>query len=240
VKHPLHILTNGARATQDTALVGCPSIRYHSCVNIVDPRIESYLERVTPARPAIVAEMERLAERRHFPIVGPLVGRLLYVLARSLGARRILECGSGFGYSAWWFASALADGGRVVMTEGSAENCDLARDFLGRGGLLERVTIHNANALDVLERVDGEFDIVFSDIDKRDYPRVYPFLRTKLRRGGLFVCDNMLWFGKVVGADQDDDTRGVRDLTRLLYDDTRLVTTILPLRDGVSLSYRIG
>jgi len=215
------------------------AIHYDAPVNIVDPRIESYLERVTPARPAIVEEMERLAERRHFPIVGPLVGRLLYVLTRSLGARHVLECGSGFGYSAWWFARAIPQGGRVVLTEASAENCDLARDFLGRDNLLEKVTIHTANALDVIERVNGEFDIVFCDIDKRDYPRIYPFLRTKLRPGGLFICDNMLWFGKVAGPDEDDDTRGVRRLTQLLYDDTGFVTTILPLRDGVALSYRL-
>jgi predicted O-methyltransferase YrrM len=229
----------GTRGSALSALVTRIAIHYHDPVNIVDPRIESYLERVTPARPAIVEEMERLAERRHFPIVGPLVGRLLYVLTRSLGAHHVLECGSGFGYSAWWFARAIPQGGRVVMTEASAENCELARDFLGRDNLLEKVTIHTANALDVIERVNGEFDIVFCDIDKRDYPRIYPFLRTKLRPGGLFICDNMLWFGKVAGSDEDDDTRGIRRLTQLLYDDTGFVTTILPLRDGVALSYRL-
>lgn len=209
-------------------------------MNIVDPRIESYLEQLTPARPAVFAEMESLAERRHFPIVGPLVGRLLYTLTRSLGARHVLECGSGFGYSAAWFAEAIPEGGRVVMSEGSKENCDLARDFLTRAGLFEKVAIHQTNAFDLLERAPGEFDIVFCDIDKRDYPRVYPFLKRVLRVGGLFVCDNMLWFGKVAGPDQDEDTRGVREASRLLYSDPTLFTTILPLRDGVSLSYRLS
>ena len=209
-------------------------------MNIVDPKIEDYLDRVTPARPLIVEEMEQLADKRHFPIVGPLVGRLLYVVARSLGARNVLECGSGFGYSAWWFGQAVPQGGRVVLTESSDENCGLARDFLGRAGLGEKITIHTANALDVIERLDEEFDIVFCDIDKRDYPRIYPFLRTRLRPGGLFVCDNMLWFGKVAGPDEDEDTRGVRRLTQLLYDDTGFVTTILPLSDGVGLSYRLA
>jgi predicted O-methyltransferase YrrM len=209
-------------------------------MNVVDPRIESYLEQLTPPRPAILAEMESLAERRHFPIVGPLVGRLLYTLTRALGARHVLECGSGFGYSAAWFAEAIPEGGRVVMSEGSKENCDLARDFLTRAGLGEKIALHQANALDLLERVPGEFDIVFCDIDKRDYPRVYPFLKRRLRVGGLFVCDNMLWFGKVAGPDQDDDTRGVREMSRLLYSDPSLFTTILPLRDGVSLSYRLS
>jgi predicted O-methyltransferase YrrM len=209
-------------------------------VNLLDPRIEEYLERLTPPSPAIVAEMEALAARRHFPIVGPLVGRLLHVMTRSLGARNILECGSGFGYSACWFAAALPPGGRVVLTESSAENCIEARDFLARAGHLEKAAIHQANALDIIERVNGMFDIIFCDIDKADYPRLYPFIKKRLRVGGLFMCDNMLWFGKVATGDADADTRGVRELTRLLYADADLMTTIVPLRDGVSLSYRLA
>jgi predicted O-methyltransferase YrrM len=208
-------------------------------VNIVDPRIESYLHSVTPGRPDVLQEMERLAEQRRFPIVGPLVGRLLYLVARLTSARQILECGSGFGYSAFWFAQAIPDGGRVVLTEGSADNCDLARGFLGRAGLLERVLIHHANALDVIEQQPGPFDVIFCDIDKRDYPRVYPYLATRLSQRGLFVCDNMLWSGKVAADDADPDTRGVRELTRLLYADPGLHTTILPLRDGVALTCRV-
>ena len=208
-------------------------------MNIVDPRIESYLQQVTPRRSDILREMESLAEGRSFPIVGPLVGRLLYVLARLTSARQILECGSGYGYSAYWFAEAMPQGGRVVLTEGSADNCALARDFLGRAGLLDQVAIEHANALDVIERASGPFDIIFCDIDKRDYPKIHPFLATRLRAGGLFICDNMLWSGKVAGPDADDDTRGVRELTRLLYADPGLFTTILPLRDGVALACRI-
>jgi predicted O-methyltransferase YrrM len=209
-------------------------------VNLLDPRIEEYLERLTPPSPAVVAEMEALAARRHFPIVGPLVGRLLYIMTRTLGARNVLECGSGFGYSACWFAEALPPGGRVVLTESSAENCAQARDFLARAGHREKAAIHQANALDIIERVNGMFDIIFCDIDKTDYPRVYPFIKKRLRVGGLFMCDNMLWLGKVATGDADPDTRGVRDLTRLLYADTDLMTAIVPLRDGVSLSYRLA
>jgi caffeoyl-CoA O-methyltransferase len=208
-------------------------------VNIVDPRIEDYLDTIIPRRTDVLEEMERLAESRHFPIVGPQVGRLLWLLARSIGARHVLECGSGFGYSAHWFAQALPPGGRVVLTEGSADNCAQARDFLERAGLLERASIHNANALDVIERLAGPFDIIFCDIDKRDYPRIYPFLGTRLRSGGMLICDNMLWYGKVLGSEEDDDTRGVRELTRLLSSDPGLFTTILPLRDGVSITYKL-
>lgn len=208
-------------------------------MNVIDPRLDGYLDGLVPERPAVVREMEALALRSHFPIVGPQVGRLLQVLARSIGARHVLECGSGFGYSASWFAAALPADGRVVLSEGSAENCVLARDFLGRLGLLERVAIHHANALEILEAKTGPFDIIFCDIDKRDYPRVYPFLASRLRQGGLFICDNMLWFGKVAGSDSDPDTCGVRELTRLLYADPNFLTTLVPMRDGVTVSCRI-
>jgi caffeoyl-CoA O-methyltransferase len=208
-------------------------------MDIVTPVIEDYLKRVTPPRDGVVAAMERLAEERRFPIVGPLVGRMLLLQARALSARTIFECGSGFGYSAWWFARALPPGGRVTLTDGSAENCAGARDFLGRAGLLDKAEIQKGDALEILEGRSGPFDIIFCDIDKRDYPRVHPLMMPRLRPGGLFICDNMLWSGRVAGSEQDADTRGVRELTRLLYADPGLHTTILPLRDGVSLSLRL-
>ena len=208
-------------------------------MGIVNPAIEEYLSRVAPPSVGVLLEMERLAAARRFPIVGPLVGRLLSLLARAVGASAVFECGSGFGYSAVWFAGALSGGGRVTLTDGSAENCAAARDFLGRAGLLDECEIRQGDALEILERAAGPFDIIFCDIDKRDYPRVHPLLQGRLRKGGLFVCDNMLWFGRVAGPDQDDDTRGVRELTRLLYADPGLQTTIVPLRDGVGVSLRL-
>lgn len=208
-------------------------------VDIVSPGIEDYLRRVAPPGEGVPQEMERLADRRRFPIVGPLVGRLLNLLARSIEARDIFECGSGFGYSAYWFALALPPGGRVILTEGSAENCASARGFLGRAGLMEKAVIEKGDSLDILPRHPGPFDIIFCDIGKRDYPRVYPLVKPRLRPGGLFICDNMLWSGRVADAErQDDDTRGIRELTRLLYADTEFTTAILPLRDGVSISLK--
>ena len=100
--------------------------------------------------------------------------------------------------------------------------------------------IERGDGVAILESRPGPFDIVFCDIDKRDYPRVYPLLKTRLRPGGLFICDNMLWSGRVADADrQDDDTRGIRELTRLLYADGDFHTSIVPLRDGVSIGLRL-
>jgi predicted O-methyltransferase YrrM len=208
-------------------------------MDIVSPAIEDYLRRAAPGSGGVVRDMERLAEERRFPIVGPLVGRLLFLLARAIGARSVFECGSGFGYSAAWFAAALPADGRVVLTDGSGDNCAAARDHLARAGLLDRCDIRRGDAISLLKAAPGPFDVVFCDIDKRDYPRVHPLLADRLRPGGLFVCDNMLWFGRVAGPDRDPDTLGVRELTRLLYADPGLHTVILPLRDGVAVSLKL-
>ena len=208
-------------------------------MNIVTPHIEKYLLSVAPDSESVAAEMERLAAQRHFPIVGPLVGRLLMLLSRVVDARRVFECGSGFGYSALWFARGMRPEGCVILTDGREENCAEARAFLGRAGLAGCTDVRRGDALKILEAENDPFDIIFCDIDKRGYPGVHPLVGPRLRPGGLFVCDNMLWFGKVAGPDQDDDTRGVRELTRLLYADPSLQTTILPLRDGVSVSVRL-
>ena len=110
----------------------------------------------------------------------------------------------------------------MILTDGSKENCDRAGDFLRRSALSAGVEIRRGDALQLLEASPGPFDIIFCDIDKHDYPRIHPLLGSRLRSGGLFIADNMLWFGRVAGPDRDVDTLGVRKLTRLLCDDPAL------------------
>ena len=206
-------------------------------MDLVHPDIDGYLNRRAALDDPILNEMEGLAAQRGFPIVGPQVGRLLTTLVRATGARQVLELGSGFGYSAWWFANAVGSEGRVVLTEGSQANADLALDFLTRAGLGDRVEIRVGDALELARDDDGPFDIVFNDIDKQDYPRALPLALERLRPGGLFVSDNMLWQGRVLDDSAPDAaTRGVLDLTRALHAEPALETTIVPLRDGVSIS----
>ena len=137
---------------------------------IVNPRIEEYLRALYDGDDPVRHEMEELARVRRFPIVGPLVGRHLLLLVRTIGARRVFELGSGFGYSALHFARAVGEGGEVHCTELSADNVALARGFLGRAGVLDRVTYHQEEAQKALARVGGTWDIENNDIDKERYP----------------------------------------------------------------------
>ena len=116
---------------------------------IVAPRIEAYLQDLQPESDPILAEMERLAAGRDFPIVGPQVGALLALLTRATGASRVLELGSGFGYSALWFARALPDDGTVQLTDFSAAALDEARTFLDRAGQLTKARFHAGDGLAV-------------------------------------------------------------------------------------------
>ena len=208
-------------------------------MEIVHPAIEAYLEEVAPSSDSILNEMEEIARRRRFPIVGPLVGRLLCQLAMMIQAERILELGSGFGYSAYWFAKGLKAGGKILCTEGSEENAAQAVEFFKKAGMRNTMSIEVGEALEIIGRHPGPFDIIFMDIDKEQYPDGLEKALPKLRRGGLFVVDNMLWFGSVLTNSTEPDVLGVKRLTERLYASKELWTTILPLRDGVSISLKL-
>jgi predicted O-methyltransferase YrrM len=213
-------------------------------MQLLEPGIEQYLRALVPAPDAVRAEMEELASQRRFPIIGPLVGNLCGVLARALGARRVFEMGSGFGYSTLWFAHAVGPEGLVVHTEGSADNSRLARGFLTRAGLADRVRFEVGDARELLAAELGSpgtrpFDIVFNDMDKEQYPDVLPLARRALRAGGLLVCDNMLWSGRVLRPHEaDEETQGILTLSRLLAAADDFQTTLVPLRDGVTVSVK--
>jgi len=206
-------------------------------MDIVDPAIDRYLHGLANPRDPILREMEVLAAERKFPIVGPAVGRLLFVLARAIRARRVIELGSGFGYSAYWFARAMEPGSTVILTEGDEQRAADAASFLERGGLGDRARIEIGDGLEIIDRIGGEFDIVFNDIDKKDYPLVLEKAAAALRPGGLLICDNMLWFGTVLDDEcQDPPARGVKELTRRLYESEEFDTVLIPIRDGVTVS----
>jgi len=183
--------------------------------------------------------MRSYAKRREFPIVGPLVGRLLFQLTAVSGAKNVLELGSGFGYSAYWFAKAVGGDGSVTFTDASTENARMAADYFDRAGMRERLYILTGDALSVLGESRGGFDIIFNDIDKEYYPLVIDSAYEKLRKGGIFITDNVLWSGRVLTNDVSPATEGVREFTRRLLEHGGFFTSIIPLRDGLSVSVKL-
>jgi len=203
------------------------------------PQVEAYLEELYEDADPVRWEMEEMARRRGFPIIGPLAGRHLYQLARMIGAPRVFELGSGYGYSALYFARAVGPAGVVHCTELSEENIRLAEDFLSRAGLWERVTYHQLEATAALRRVGGAWDIIYNDIDKEGYPETIDLAYEHLRPGGLFITDNIFWHGRPFSGDTRPSTQGVIEFTRRLFAHPGFMTTVYHVRDGLAVALRL-
>jgi len=210
-------------------------------MDIVDPHIEEYMRsRLARFDEPVLLEMEAEGAERNFPIVGRNVGVTLEILARSVGARRMIELGSGYGYSGYWHARAVGQSGELHLTDGDRENERKAEDYLGRAGLWAAVTYHVGDAVTSLNALDGEFDVIYDDIDKEGYPDAWRAARERIRMGGLYVCDNVLWSGRVIDDQPDERTAAILEHNALIAEDDRYVSTIVPTRDGVMVAIRIG
>ncbi|MFN2387151.1 MAG: O-methyltransferase [Thermoanaerobaculia bacterium] len=208
-------------------------------VPLVSPELDRYVLDLIPPRDAVLREMEHEAERRGIPIVGPAVAALLGMLASSIGAQRVFELGSAIGYSTVSFARAVGPGGVVFYTDGSAENAREAAGYLERLNLTDRVEMRVGEAVAALEASEGDFDVIFVDIDKHDYPRALAAAAPRVRPGGYLLADNVLWSGKVVDPGQNDRaTEGIREFNRRLFGRSDFRSVIVPLRDGVAIARR--
>lgn len=206
---------------------------------ITQPDVDEYLYSMLPPRDQVLAEMEAEAGKRNIPIVGPAVGRVLHQLALMINAKAVFEMGSAIGYSTIWWARAVAKDGRVFYTDGDRKNAEEARRHFEKAGVSDRITVKVGDALEVLSEQKQEFDIIFNDIDKDDYPRAFRAAIPRLRKGGLFVTDNVLWSGRVTQKNPTEaTTQGILEFNRLLYEAKDLFTTILPIRDGVAIAVK--
>lgn len=202
---------------------------------VLSGRIQAYLESLTPDPDPPAGAMEEEAARREFPIVGPRVGRLLELLARMMQPGRIVELGSGFGYSALWFGRGCA-GAEIHLTDYDEENLERAREYLAEAPSPGRYHYHAGDALASAADIEGSVDCYFLDIDKDAYPAALDFVEERLGPGGWLIADNVLWDGNVADEGVDDEwTRAVRRFNRRLAEPP-WETSIVPLRDGVSLS----
>ena len=192
----------------------------------------------------VLLEMEAEGKERGFPIIGRLVGVTVELLARSVGAKRVFELGSGFGYSAYWFARAVGPSGEVHGTDGDPANEPKAIDYLSRASLAEPIRWHVGDAVTHLGAAAGEFDVIYNDIDKDGYPAAWMAARERIRVGGLYVCDNVLWSGRVAVQDRDDPrpvyTQAILEHNRLIAEDDRFISSIVPTRDGVFVALRVA
>jgi predicted O-methyltransferase YrrM len=208
-------------------------------MSILYQDVEGYLEGLIPDRDEVLIEQEAYARQHRVPIIGPVVGRFLHQTARLVGARRVFEMGSAIGYSTIWLARAVPSDGVVYYTDGDPANARQAGDYFKRAGVADKIKILVGDAVALIDQVSGEFDLIFNDVDKHQYPDVFAKAVPRLGRGGVLVADNVLWSGRVARSDDDQWTKAIREFNRLLYSSPELLTTIVPLRDGVSVSLKL-
>lgn len=203
--------------------------------------IQDYLASLVPPRPAEMLAMEKYAEENGFPIIGPAAGHACYLVARMIGAKKIFEMGSGYGYSTAWFAKAVHEngGGTVHHVVWDERLSLMAQKHLAALGYGEIVKYTVGEAIETLRKTPGQFDLIFNDIDKEAYPESLALIKQKLYSGGVLITDNLLWHARIFDStDQDTSTEAIRFFTKQVTTDPDLVATILPVRDGLLLAFK--
>lgn len=220
-----------------------PTVENPNILLPVNPAIEKYMRSlVKHTDHSVLIEMEALAKQKNFPIVDRLVGISLEVLAKMIDAKRVFEFGSGYGYSAYWFARAVGPAGQVVCTDGNAANKAQAEQYLSSAGLWDRIDFQVGYAQEIFSQTEGIFDICYNDVDKGEYPAVWQMAKDRIRPGGLYIADNVLWHGRVAIENFTDIVSGWTEAilahNQMIFSDPEFDAFINPTRDGVIVARR--
>jgi caffeoyl-CoA O-methyltransferase len=208
---------------------------------IASDEIQAYAEAHTTPPSELqqrLAEETRETLRSPQMLTGTVEGRLLEFLVFALRPQRVLELGTYSGYSTLSMAPELPPGGHIDTCEVDETHAAVARRYLDEAGVGDRVTIHLGPALETIERLEGEFDLIFIDADKVNYPAYYDALVPRLSPNGIMVLDNTLWSGRVAEPDDSPETRMFVDLNARIASDPRVVAVVLTVRDGITLVRR--
>jgi predicted O-methyltransferase YrrM len=216
----------------------------HIMGQIVPDAVERYLASLNHQSDTVLREIARAGERDDLPLVDPEVGALLRVLVLATQAVRVLEIGTAIGYSGIWMAGALPKNGMFITMEIDELRARVARENFGRAGLADRVNVIVGDARRMLHKIAGPFDLIFQDGDKKQYGPMLDPLIGLLRAGGLLVTDNVLWNGEIVPGfsatrHRDPvDGMAIAKYNEAISSHPALVTSIVPLRDGVAISVK--
>jgi len=211
---------------------------------IVPDLIERYLGGLNRLADPVLVEIARYGAEHDLPLIDAEVGGLLRVVTTAIGARRALEIGTAVGYSGIWLAGALPPDGQLLTLELDPDRARIARDNFSRAGLADRVSVILGDAQRMLAKVSGPFDVIFQDSDKQLYGPMLDRLVELLRPRGLLITDNVLWDGEVVPGfvaqpkKNAEDTRAIAEYNQRLSAHPQLMTSIIPLRDGVAVSVK--
>jgi len=174
-------------------------------------------------------------------ISGAHQGRLLSIISKIISPTKILEIGTFTGYSTLCLSEGLTKGGRIHTVDINEELYDFQRKYFKKSPFNDNIIQHLGNALEVIPTMDNNFDLIFLDADKNNYPEYLDVLISKLKIGGVLLSDNVLWDGKVLNpiSEKDISTKAIVKYNKLLSQREDMDTVILPIRDGLTISRKI-
>ena len=210
-------------------------------MNFLPEKIDNYVVAHSQKEPPLLQELARetwqkvLAPRM---LSGHLQGRVLSMLSKLIKPRYILEIGTYTGYSALCLAEGMAEDGALHTIDINEELHDFQRKYFDQSAWGSQIVQHTGNALEIIPKLKEQFDLVFIDADKRNYPNYLELLLPKLPKGAVILSDNVLWSGKVVEklAKDDVDTQALLEYNKILNEHPQLETVLLPIRDGLTIS----
>jgi caffeoyl-CoA O-methyltransferase len=209
-------------------------------MNIVNPEIQNYAEKYTSDESDLLRELRRktFEERDDKSMLsGFYQGRLLAMFSKMLHPRRILEIGTYMGYSALCLAEGLRDDGKIITLDVQPETNEIAKEFWARTPFYSKIEAYLGDATEIIPMLDETFDLVFIDADKPNYANYYDLVFPKLRVGGLIIADNVLWSGRVLNADgEDESTRALHEYNRKIQADERVSNILFAVRDGLMIA----
>lgn len=199
--------------------------------------IDQYVHNHTSPESELLAELNRETWAKILiprMISGHLQGRVLSMFSHLMKPKRVLEIGTYTGYSALCLAEGMPIGSELHTIDINEELEDFVKKYVEKSGHSDKIIQHIGNALDIIPKLEGNWDLVFIDADKENYLNYYEMIIERMNPGGLILCDNVLWSGKVVDeSEKDEETATLRALNSAILNDPRVENVLLPVRDGL-------
>ncbi|WP_127844864.1 O-methyltransferase [Psychroflexus aestuariivivens] len=210
-------------------------------MDFIDESLQDYVEKHSEAEPELLQQLNKETWQKVLQprmLSGHYQGRLLSILSKIIRPENILEIGTYTGYSALSLAEGLSENGELHTIDINEELHDLQRKYFNLSGYGKQIFQHTGDAKEIIPKLEKSFDLVFIDADKTSYPKYFELVMDKLNSGGVILSDNVLWSGKVVEKVDPNDisTKALLTFNRLLKEDSRIETIVLPIRDGLTIS----
>jgi predicted O-methyltransferase YrrM len=211
--------------------------------NFINKDILEYSEKYSQQEPEILQELNR---ETHLKILNPRMlsgffqGRLLSIISKLIKPKKVLEIGTYTGYSAICIAEGMNKNGIIHTIDKNEELNTIQKKYFKKSGLENNIIQYNGCALDIIPKIEEKFDLIFIDADKENYINYFNLVIDKLNNNGVILADNVLWSGKVINSEDHDLTTNVlREFNRMVNNDNRVETILLPIRDGISIIRKI-